>query len=295
MPTVMTPYSPTYKQEEDIALINKACEGSSEALTELVNRHQRFIYNLALKFVGDDDDAADMTQEVLITMVTKLTQFQGKSDFRTWLYRIVYNHFLNSRRKKREVEIVSFQEHGVFIDEYYNDEEMSVEEQTEKDKEITWIRNKCMSGILLCLDRPQRMVFILGAIFNLKSNLAAEILEITPENFRKQLQRVKADLYSFVQDKCGLMNPGASCRCHKKTKGFINDGTVSAETVQFYQQFTDSIDSVVEEKNREIDDLIENKYLYLFTGQPYEARKDNEIKSRAILNDPVIQQLFHLS
>ncbi|NOW96017.1 RNA polymerase sigma factor [Mucilaginibacter sp. SG564] len=291
----MLPFSPSYKESEDLALINETFEGSSKALNELINRHQRFIFNLALKFVADEDDAADLTQEVLITMVTKLKQFQGKSDFRTWLYKLVYNRFLNSKRKNREVSIVSFEEHTAYIDELHNDEEMSQEEQLLREKEIDWTRNRCLSGMLLCLDREQRMVYILGAIFNLKSTLAADILEITPENFRKQLQRAKADVATFVQDKCGLINPSAPCRCHKKTKGFIKDGTVSPESIQFYRQHTESIASLVEEKNRKIDSLIENEYLYLFTEQPYEDRKNNEMRSRSILNDPVVQQLFHLN
>ena len=291
----MIPFSSNYKESDDLSLIREAFEGSSRSLTELINRHQRFIYNLALKFVGDEDDAADLTQEVLITMVTKLNQFQGKSDFRTWLYRLVYTHFLNSKRKKREISIVSFEEHTTYIDELHNDEVMSTEEQLSKEKEIDWTRNRCLSGILLCLDREQRMVYILGAIFNLKSNLAAEILDITPENFRKQLQRAKADVATFVQDKCGLVNPSAPCRCFKKTKGFIKTGIVSQETIQFYKQHTETIDSLVEGKNKEIDHLIENKYLYLFTDQPYEARKENESRSRSILSDPVVQQLFHLN
>jgi hypothetical protein len=50
----MNPYSSTYNQEEDIILIRQAFEGSADALNKLVTRHQRFIYNVALKFVNDD-------------------------------------------------------------------------------------------------------------------------------------------------------------------------------------------------------------------------------------------------
>jgi|GEM_PF-5808777 len=50
-------------------------------------------------------------------------------------------------------------------------------------------------SLATCLDRQQRMVLILGGIFNLRSNIGAEVLEITQENFRKQLSRAKADLF----------------------------------------------------------------------------------------------------
>lgn len=292
---VMNPYSTRYNEEEDLLLISEAFKGASDALNKLVQRHQQFIYNVALKFVRDDDDAADLTQEVLIKMVTKLNQFEGKSSFRTWLYKMVTNHFLNSQKKKREASIVSFDEYGEYLDTVHNEEEMTREEMELKEKEITWTRNKCMSGALLCLDRQQRMVFILGAVFNLKSPVAAEILDMTPENFRKQLSRAKADLFSFMQNKCGLMNPDNPCRCHKKTKGFISEGIVHPETIQFYSEVTDSIEAIAEHKTYEMDHLIEGRYLYLFTNQPYERRRDNEAKSRDILNDPMVKQLFELA
>ena len=152
-----------------------------------------------------------------------------------------------------------------------------------------------MTGALLCLDQQQRMVFILGAIFNLKSPIAAEILDMTPENFRKQLSRAKTDLFNFMQNKCGLINPDNPCRCYKKTKGFIKEGIVSAETVQFYSEVTTSIESVAEHKTYEMDQLIEGRYLYLFTNQPYERRRDSEERSRTILADPAVRQLFQLS
>lgn len=57
-------------------------------------------------------DAEDLTQEVLIKMVTKLAQFQGRSSFRTWLYRITFNHFLNTKKNALEEVISSLEEYG---------------------------------------------------------------------------------------------------------------------------------------------------------------------------------------
>ena len=291
----MTPFSQSYNEEDDLALVKKSFEGSELALDQLIKRHQRFIYNLALKFLGDSDEAADLTQDVLIALVSKLDKFQGNSSFRTWLYRMVYNRFIDTKRKKVEKSVVSFETYGDFLENTYNDMEMTPAEQAENETAINWTRNKCLTGALICLDRQQRMVFILGAIFNLKANVAAEILDVTPENFRKQLQRAKEDLFKFMEDKCGLINAAAPCRCQKKTKGYIRDGIVSPDTVKFYSQFTDSIASVVESKNREIDYLITHPYLYLFTQQPYEVSEDNDKKSRHILTDPAVLKLFQLS
>ena len=74
--------------------VDKVLEGDSKALDKLVDIHQAFIYNVAWKMTHSNEDALDLTQEVLIKVITKLSTFKRKSAFRTWLYRIVFNEFL---------------------------------------------------------------------------------------------------------------------------------------------------------------------------------------------------------
>ena len=105
-----------YDHTKDMELIHQALEGSSKALENLVKKHQHYIYNIALKMVLSPFDAEDITQEVLIKMVTKLGQFQGKSNFRTWLYRITFNHFLKMKKYWLEDTITSFEGYGQDLD-----------------------------------------------------------------------------------------------------------------------------------------------------------------------------------
>src|SRR4030095_6823054 len=191
----MNRVSETYDLKDEMVLVREAQAGSKTALEKLINFHQGFIYNIALKLVRNLDDAADISQEAIIKMITKLNQFKGKSSFRTWLYKIVFNHFIKSKNTKSETEVSSFEKYGDFLDTAYGTEEMSAEEHKKHQEEIIFIRNTCMTSMLLCLSRQQRIVFILGAIFNIKSNIAAPLLEMTAENFRQQLSRAKADLF----------------------------------------------------------------------------------------------------
>jgi len=101
----MNPFGEAYNSKDELLLVQEAQEGSRVALEKLVKLHQRFIYNVLLKLVRDPDDAADLTQEVLIKMITKLTQFKGKSSFRTWLYRIVTTHFIKAKKRKAELQV----------------------------------------------------------------------------------------------------------------------------------------------------------------------------------------------
>lgn len=86
------------------------------------------------------------------------------------------------------------------------------------------------------------MVYILGEIFELNSIEGAEILEISPENFRKKLSRARMKIRNFLQSKCGLVNPGDPCRCKKKIDFLVEEGAINPEALQFAQHSQRSID-----------------------------------------------------
>lgn len=289
------PFAGNYNDSQEKSIIEEAQKGSRPAIERLVKQHQQFVYNVALKLAGDPEDAADITQEAFLKALTKLPQFAFKSNFRTWLYRIVMNHFLNTKRRKAEVSLHGSDQIADMCDHLSNDDEVSLTEQALKKEEIRFIRDKCMASTLLCLDRRQRTVFILGAVFRISSAEAAQHLEITPENFRKQLQRTKEDLFQFMENKCGLMNANNPCRCHKKTKGFMKEGLLDEDRVQFSSQTVHTVNSVVSEKNKALDNLIEGKYLYLFTDKPYGESIEKEVLIKQLLSDPEIRDIYQLS
>jgi RNA polymerase sigma factor (sigma-70 family) len=291
----MNPFSVTYDPKEEMLIVQQAQEGSQKALEKLVKLHQRFIYNIALKLVRNTEDAADLSQEAIIKMITKLNQFKGKSSFRTWLYKIIVNHLIKSKKRKSELEVRSFEEYGDFLDTAYSTEEMTADEQKKHHDEIIYIRNHCMTSMLLCLDRQQRVIFILGAIFKIKSNNASQLLNITAENFRQQLSRAKEDLFQFMENKCGLMNPNNPCRCAKKTKGFIKDGLIDKSLLQFKPEVVKQIKAIALENNEKLDNLIEGKYLSFFRQQPYEGKDITKELIKSILFNKEIIDLFKLN
>ncbi len=71
------------------ALVQRAQRGDTAAFAELAAAQQRFIYNLALRALGDPQEAEDVAQEALISAWLALPRFRGEAQFRTWLYRIV--------------------------------------------------------------------------------------------------------------------------------------------------------------------------------------------------------------
>ena len=96
------PFADDYAGDaDDNALVARARNGDADAIAGLVERHQPWIYNIARRMLYRPADAEDATQEILIKVVTKLSTFEDRSSFRTWLYRIVVNHVLNVKRVQR--------------------------------------------------------------------------------------------------------------------------------------------------------------------------------------------------
>jgi RNA polymerase sigma-70 factor, ECF subfamily len=91
----------------EATLIQRAQKGDHDAFATLVDVHQRYVYNLALRVVKDENEALDLAQETFVRAWTALPNFRGQSQFRTWLYRIVtnlcYNRLPNLRRSLNDL------------------------------------------------------------------------------------------------------------------------------------------------------------------------------------------------
>jgi RNA polymerase sigma-70 factor (ECF subfamily) len=82
-------------KESDTELVVRARQGDEAAFEQLVLRHQRYVFNLAYRVLGDYTEAEDMTQEAFVRVWRGLSGFRGQARFTTWLYRIVHNLCLN--------------------------------------------------------------------------------------------------------------------------------------------------------------------------------------------------------
>ena len=85
----------------DLELIEQTLAGNQSAYADLVKRHQRFVFTLAMRFAKGREDAEEIAQDCFIKAYRSLANFQRQSKFSTWLYRIVYTTAMTSLRKKR--------------------------------------------------------------------------------------------------------------------------------------------------------------------------------------------------
>src|SRR5256712_11913222 len=273
---------------EDQKLVLRARSGDRKALEELVQRHQAWIYNIAIRMLYHPQDAEDATQEILIKVLPRLSSFEGRSSFRTWLYRIVVNHVLNMKRGQVEVRhaSVDFASYGAALDDT-PELELADPKATsaETDLLVTEAMISCTSGMLLCLDREQRLTFILGAIFGVSDTVAAEVLEITPDNFRQRLARARRDLRNFMNDKCGLVNQANPSRCAKKTRAFIQAGYVDPENLLFVRERIGEGREAAPQVYETINTL-DGKCAEIFRGHPFYKAPDLGQMLRRLVESP---------
>ena len=98
----------------DIELIEQTLAGNQAAYADLVKRHQRFVFTLAMRFAKNREDAEEIAQDCFIKAYRSLSAFQRQSKFSTWLYSIVYTTAMTFLRKKR-VDTDSIDDENTYI------------------------------------------------------------------------------------------------------------------------------------------------------------------------------------
>ena len=210
---------------EDTA--RRAVEGDREALDRLVKDLQGDIYGLALRMLWNREDAEDATQEILVRVVTRLSQFDFRSRLKTWVYRVAVNYILDVKKSPVERLHLTF-------DRFAEDlsEGLSTDGPTDVERSllIEEVKIGCTLGMLQCLDREHRLAYVLGEILDVPGPEAAEVLEVTPDVFRKRLQHARAAIVSFTRSYCGLASDTAACACNRRVPAALRAGRVRADS-----------------------------------------------------------------
>src|SRR5690606_18216368 len=135
------------------------------------------------------------TQDVLLKIVTRLATFEGRARFRTWAFRVAANHLLDVRRSEMERKGVTFADMARSLDDTA-DEDLPDPRgvPVELPVLVEEAKQGCLLAMLMCLDRRQRLAFVLGAILGVEGEVAAEVLELSHEAYRQLLSRARRDL-----------------------------------------------------------------------------------------------------
>lgn len=194
--------------------IDKALEGNTKALEEILLEVKDLIYNLSLRMLGTSNDADDATQDILVRVMTNLASFRKESSFSTWVYRIAVNYLIDYKKSM-------FAQHPLDFEFYANDIKAGYVENTDelmlgvsKEELAQELKMSCTNVMLQCLDPQTRCIFILGTMFKVDSKVAGDILGISADNYRQRLSRARKKMASFLKEYCGLN--GGLCNCQNR-------------------------------------------------------------------------------
>jgi RNA polymerase sigma factor (sigma-70 family) len=211
-------------------LARRATSGDRAALDDLVRALQGDVYGLAVRMLWNREDAEDATQEILVRVVTRLSQFDFRSRLKTWVYRVAVNYILDVRKSPVERMRLTFER---FADDLADGLSREGPAGTERSLLTEEVRIGCTLGMLQCLDRPHRAAYVLGEIMEMSGADAAAVLEIAPDLFRKRLQHAREAIVTFTRAYCGLASDQAACACNLRVPAALKAGRIDPGNPQF--------------------------------------------------------------
>lgn len=185
-----------WKSEQQV--VAAAQKGDHKALSKLVSDYSSRIYHLGLRLTAREQDAEDILQETFLTMIKKIHQFEGRSSFYTWLYRIAVNIGLRKLKSKpRKYENTSIDDPDF--------EKISANQPAEWPKidysQISQKRfRKKLDELVEKLPEIYKTVFILRDLHEISTDDTSKILQITPSNTKIRLMRARNFLKDQLQE-----------------------------------------------------------------------------------------------
>lgn len=220
------------ENSEIMKLVDNATSGDKKSLETLISGIQDMIFNLSLRMLGTVPDAEDATQEILIRIISNLSSFRKESMFKTWVYRISVNYLLNYKKSMFAQYPLDFEFYGNDIRFAKTDDAEILIDEISREAYAEELKMSCTNVMLQCLDAENRCIFILGTMFKVDSNLAAEILNITPEAYRKRLSRSRKKMADFLAEYCGLSGTGI-CNCKRRVEYAIAQHRLNPPNLEF--------------------------------------------------------------
>ena len=149
-------------------ILAAARAGQLVAIDAILVGIQPGVFNLAVRMLGHREDARDATQEILLKVVTHLGTLQDDARFGTWVFQIARNHLLTARTRRRERPEVSLEQIGARLEQGLalagpGNAVLSPEDKAAARE----LAVRCTQGMLMALDRPHRLSYVLDVVFGL--------------------------------------------------------------------------------------------------------------------------------
>ncbi|HRX04158.1 MAG: sigma-70 family RNA polymerase sigma factor [Anaerolineae bacterium] len=184
---------------DETALLEALKAGDTHACACMVKHHGNQMYAVALRIVGDSDEAEEVVQEAFISACSKVDSFEGRSKLSTWLYRITTNAALMRLRKQRgdtvSLDEPQLMEEGDLVPRQLGDWQMEPSQEA-LTTELRQVMDEAVQG----LNPTLRAAFVLRDIQGLSTEEAAAALDISESALKVRLHRARLQLRESLAD-----------------------------------------------------------------------------------------------
>jgi RNA polymerase sigma-70 factor, ECF subfamily len=180
------------KSDPDTELIQAIRDGEAAMFTDLVQRHERSLYNFGLRMCGVAADAEDLVQETFLNVFKYLKDFRGETKFKNWLYRIAASVCIKKRRKSKFAP-----DRELSLEEFLPADEAGVEQPVPSwaalplDQVLNQELRRRLQEAVLDLPEKYRAVLVLRDMEGFSTEESAQILNLTPANVKVRLHRAR--------------------------------------------------------------------------------------------------------
>ncbi len=183
--------------DTDQAIVERVIRGDVDAFSVLVNRYQDRIYSVALNYVGNPEDAIDVTQDAFLKAYNKLRTFDSASAFYTWLYRIAINAAIDFLRKRKSRPAESLDDEK-FSEVGYE----PASKDPSADPERVAVRAeqaRLLKEAISSLSEKLRTAIILHDVEGLSQEEVAEILRVPVGTVKSRVSRARSELRNLLK------------------------------------------------------------------------------------------------
>lgn len=188
----------------DAELVTRFKEGDKHAYAEIVRRYQHRVFTQCLRWMGDQQIAEEVAQDVFLALFRSLQNFRGDSQLSTWIYRVVVNHCKNRRLyRKRRAEDRHEPLEGDSQDDEKPQRQLAADQPdtdslTRKDEAEALLREG-----LEKLDEDQRAIIVMRDVEDMAYEEIADILGVPRGTVKSKLHRARAELARILGRKLG--------------------------------------------------------------------------------------------
>ena len=200
-------------RDEELGVIREVLDGRTDRFGDLVLAHQKGIYNLCLRMLGNEQDALDASQEAFFRAFRSLASFRGESRFSVWLYRLASNECVDMLRKRPAVPPVSLTGE--------DDEELPVAD-TRLSPQGELEKKELRASVLRALDTLPptfREVVVLRDINGLSYDEIASVTGLEPGTVKSRIFRARKKLASALLRDGNFSERASSMTARKNDAG----------------------------------------------------------------------------